>query len=167
VTRPLFVNVADVARHPGVRRVVSLRAPVSGLTGPAASVRGPVELDGVLEGIREGLLLHGSLRFEITAECSRCLAPVAEAVVVEVQEVFEERFAADDDGETYPIDHDEIDLEPLVRDAVLPELPPVPLCRPDCLGLCPVCGENRNETACDCTVDELDPRWSALRELKF
>jgi uncharacterized protein len=160
------VNVADVARHPGVRRVVSLRALVSGLEGPAASVRGPVELDGMLEGIREGLLVHGTLRFEVSAECSRCLAPVTEEVALAVQEVFEDRFAADD-GETYPIDHDEIDLEPLVRDAVLPELPPVPLCRPDCQGLCPVCGENRNETSCDCTVDDSDPRWSALRELKF
>ena len=169
MTRPLHLNVADVARRPGARRAVSLRAVVAGLEGTAASVRGPVEVDGDVEGIREGVIVHADVVAEVVAECSRCLGPVHDRIDVEVREVFEDRqtFDAGTEGEIYPLDRDEIDLEPMVRDAILPELPVVPLCRPDCRGLCPVCGENRNETDCDCAVEETDPRWSVLGELKF
>jgi uncharacterized protein len=136
---------------------------------PASSVRGPIEVDGALEGIREGLIVHATLRAHVGAVCSRCLEPVDEDIVIDLREVFEDRIRPDfaKDGDTYPVEHDEIDLEPMVRDAVLPELPGAPLCRPDCLGLCPVCGENRNETPCDCSAEAPDPRWSVLRELEF
>ena len=60
---------------------------------------------------------------------------------------------------------DVVDLEPLIRDALLLELPAVPLCRPDCQGLCPRCGVDHNLTSCDCVDAEPDPRWAALRAL--
>jgi uncharacterized protein len=169
VAQQVSRDPSDVARRPGARRALSLRAAVGGLDGASASVRGPVEVEGALEGIREGVIVHAAVRAEVTAECSRCLSPVHDELAVEVREVFEDRetLDAETEGEIYPLDHDEIDLEPMVRDALLPELPTVPLCRPDCLGLCPVCGENRNETTCDCTIDTTDPRWARLGELKF
>jgi uncharacterized protein len=71
------------------------------------------------------------------------------------------------EGETYRLDDDAVDLEPLVRDALLLELPAVPLCAPECRGLCPVCGADRNETTCDCRTDEPDPRWAALESLEI
>ena len=71
------------------------------------------------------------------------------------------------EGETYPLDDDTLDLEPLVRDALLLELPLAPLCTEDCAGLCPSCGADRNETQCDCRVDDTDPRWAALRSLEL
>ena len=169
VTRPLHLNVSDVARRPGARRALSVRAVVTGLEGPSARVRGPVDVEGSIEGIREGVIVHADVRAEVTAECSRCLAPVTIPIDVEVREVFEDRetLDAETEGEIYPLDRDELDLEPMVRDVVRPELPVVPLCRPDCAGLCPVCGENRNETDCDCSVESADPRWAGLGELKF
>jgi uncharacterized protein len=169
MTRPLHLNVADVARRPGARRDVSVRAVVAGFEGASASVRGPVEVDGVIEGIREGVIVHADVRADVVAECSRCLSPVGERIEVEVREVYEDRQTLDPgtEGDIYPLDRDEIDLEPMVRDVVLPALPVVPLCRPDCRGLCPVCGENRNEVDCDCALEEADPRWAALGELKF
>jgi len=70
------------------------------------------------------------------------------------------------EGETYLLSDDDIvDLEPLIRDALLLELPAVPLCRPDCQGLCPACGVDHNLTSCDCTDAEPDSRWAALRSL--
>jgi uncharacterized protein len=69
-----------------------------------------------------------------------------------------------DGDETYRLDGDEVDLEPLVHDAVLLELPQAPLCRPDCLGLCPTCGANRNLDPCTCAAPR-DPRWAALDAL--
>ena len=60
---------------------------------------------------------------------------------------------------------DEIDLEPLARETVVLELPQAPLCREDCLGLCPDCGVDRNEGTCSCEPPR-DPRWSVLDELR-
>jgi uncharacterized protein len=79
-----------------------------------------------------------------------------------VREVFEDPF---EEGETYPLAHDEIDLEPLARETVVLELPQAPLCREDCLGLCPHCGVDRNEGTCSCEPPR-DPRWSVLDELR-
>jgi len=61
------------------------------------------------------------------------------------------------DGETYQLDEDVIDLEPMVRDALLLELPLAPLCDPDCAGLCATCGVNRNLTACECVTTRSTP----------
>jgi uncharacterized protein len=69
------------------------------------------------------------------------------------------------EGETYKLDDDVLDLEPLVRDALLLELPTVPLCREECAGLCSNCGVDLNVTTCDCTTEDFDPRWAALRSL--
>ena len=71
----------------------------------------------------------------------------------------------DADEDAYPLVDDELDLEPLVRDAVLLELPLAPLCREDCAGLCPQCGANRNEGACGCAAPR-DPRWATLDVLR-
>ena len=71
------------------------------------------------------------------------------------------------EGQTYPIEGEEIDLELPVRDALLLELPVAPLCRDDCAGLCSVCGADRNQVTCSCDMTVPDPRWDALRELTF
>ena len=79
-----------------------------------------------------------------------------------------EHFTEEGDGsDTYPLRHDEIDLEPMVHDAVLLELPQAPLCRPDCRGLCPTCGADLNAQSCDCDQNPIDPRWEALGALSF
>jgi uncharacterized protein len=88
--------------------------------------------------------------------------PVSGEVAVHVDELFEREPL---EGETYRLEDDICDLEPLVRDALVLELPPTPLCRPDCAGLCAHCGADRNLTVCDCGTTELDPRWAALRSL--
>jgi uncharacterized protein len=107
-------------------------------------------------------VVRGTVSAEWTAPCSRCLAPVTGTISVHVDELFEPHPLA---GETYELEIDVIDLEPLVRDALLLELPAVPLCRDDCAGLCPSCGIDRNVAKCDCVTTELDPRWAALRSL--
>ncbi len=96
-------------------------------------------------------------------ECRRAGVPVEGRVTAAVRE----RFApgGSDDEDAYPLADDEVDLEPLARDAVLLELPLAPLCAETCLGLCPQCGTNWNESPCDCRPAS-DPRWAALDELR-
>jgi uncharacterized protein len=149
----LRIPVAELLRHPGERREVDVDVPV--LDGAHA--------DLVLEALSsDTILATGTVDAAWTGECRRCLGPASGTVRVEVRELFER---GSDEEETYPLDHDQIDVEPLVRDAVLLELPLAPLCRESCEGLCPECGANRNEGDCGHQPDDRDPRWAALDQL--
>jgi uncharacterized protein len=124
----------------------------------------PIRVVGTLERIGEGVVFRGTLHAPWRSVCSRCLQPVAGEVAVHVDELFEVAPLA---GETYQLDDDALDLLPLVRDALLLDLPTAPLCREDCAGICPECGADRNTTACACGSVEPDPRWAALRSLEL
>jgi uncharacterized protein len=160
----LRISVADVLRRPGASRQITLREPVAGLGTPAVGAGEPVLVSVTIERVADGVVVRGTVEAEWHAECSRCLAPVQGTATVHVDELYEPHPL---DGETYLLEGEEIDLEPVVRDSLLPELPAVPLCRAECAGLCPQCGADRNTTRCDCTVDDTDPRWAALRSLEL
>ena len=161
---PFRIPVADLLKRPGAAREFSVAAPLPELRNAGAEIPDstPVEIDGTLERVSEGIVVRGTVHARWQAACSRCLAPVEGELDVHVDELFEPHPLA---GETYQLDVDVVDLEPLLRDALLLELPAAPLCRPDCAGLCPTCGIDRNVASCDCTTEELDPRWAALRSL--
>jgi uncharacterized protein len=161
---PFRIPVADLVRRPGASRDVHVAAPLSDLGVSGSSVPGdePIVADLTLEPVSDGIVVRGEITAPWTSSCSRCLTPVSGTASVHVDELFERHPL---EGETYPLEDDIVDLELLVRDALVLELPKVPLCRDDCQGLCANCGADRNTTACDCSVEEIDPRWSALRTL--
>jgi len=158
------MNVADLLRRPGSTREVHLEVPLPGLENPSTGVDPdqPLTLDLRLESLPGGIVASGRVRGRWRAVCSRCLTPLEDDFDLRLREVFEEDPIEE---ETYPLHHDEIDLEQPLRDLVVPELPPVPLCADDCLGLCPTCGANLNDHPCDCAAKAADPRWDALRAL--
>lgn len=162
----LRIPLAAALRHPGNARPVVVAAELDGLSGIAAEVAAgsPVAVDLMLERVPEGIVVRGTLTAAWNAACSRCLEPVAGEISVHVDELFETHPL---EGETYQLDEDVIDLEPMVRDALLLELPLAPLCADDCAGLCPTCGVNQNVTHCECVTQEIDPRWAALRSLEL
>jgi uncharacterized protein len=110
-----------------------------------------VEVDVVLTPIGHTVEARGEVRAPWVGSCRRCLKPASGIAVGEVLELFEDPSV---EGETYPLVHDEVDLEPLARETVVLELPQAPLCREDCLGLCPECGADRNEGTCTCAPEE-------------
>ena len=117
-----------------------------------------------LESILDGALTAtGTITAPWTGECRRCLREVAGTVVVEVQEVFSPR--VDDDADTYPLVGDHVDLEPMVRDAVLLGLPLAPLCEEACAGPDPASHPVAVESDDGDDEPPADPRWAALREL--
>lgn len=149
------IDVADLLAHPGTRRALTLEAALDDLAGSAARVDGPVRLDLTLDRISEGLVARGTVTATWQAECSVCLGDVERSLEVHVDELFEPRPV---DGETYPIEGHEIDLEQLVRDAVLLDLPLAPHCEPACAP----------EHADGADDDEpIDPRWAVLSELEL
>ena len=161
---PFVVSVADLLRLPGHRRVVEVRGRLPALKAVDTSVDpgADVEVKAGLEAFAEGLVADGRISAGWKGECRRCLTPVNGPVDVEFREVFERNPR---EGETYLLGHEEVDLEPLVREALLLALPLTPLCRVECAGICPTCGADLNEGPCDCPPAGRDPRWAALDEL--
>ena len=163
---PFVVTVTALRRHPGSRRPVELDGPLPGLkvSGSGVPDDAPVHAELLLEGLQgDAVLATGTVTSPWEGACRRCLGTASGTLSVEVRELFE---ATSDEEETYPLEGDRVDLEPLVRDAVLLELPQAPLCMEECKGLCPTCGINRNEGTCTCEPTTRDPRWAALDELK-
>jgi uncharacterized protein len=105
----------------------------------------------------------------VAGECARCLGPVADRLAVDVQELFAYADSATEqtteEDEVSHLIGDHLDLEPVVRDAVVLALPLAPLCRPDCAGLCPDCGGALDELPANHShAAPVDPRWAALTE---
>ena len=121
-----------------------------------------------------GILVEGDLQTEVEVGCSRCLnlypCPlkfrIAEEYYPTVDLETGSPLSAPDDTVCFSIDANHVlDLTEAVRQYALLAIPMKPLCRKECAGLCPVCGKGLNYGACDCPVDEVDPRWAGLEEL--
>jgi len=125
-------------------------------------------LDIRLESVMEGVLVSGTVEAEVAGECGRCLDPFTDAVSVAVQELFvypdSTTDATTEDDEVSRLEGDLLDLEPIVRDAVVLALPMSPLCDPDCLGLCAGCGQRLEELPATHSHEVLDSRWAGLAE---
>jgi uncharacterized protein len=129
----------------------------------------PIELDVRLEAVMEGVLVTGTAKAALKGECTRCLDPVEDGIEVDLQELYayddEDDDPGEDDEEVSRLERDLLDLEPLVRDAVVLALPFGPLCRDDCPGLCVECGARLADDPEHDHGERIDPRWAALGAL--
>jgi len=165
--KPFVVNISDLVDKPGARkreRVEGRLAEPVTVVDSTLRAEVPVVVDALLEWVSDGLLATGTVEGAWEGACRRCLGPVAGTLKVDVQELFE---AAPREGESYPLGHDRVDLEPLARESLILDLPLVPLCEPDCRGLCPTCGADLNLGDCACPPDDVDLRWAALDVLRL
>lgn len=165
------INTRELGRRPGAMRSYHRDVPAPADLGlDVIGVPGghDVTLDVRLESVVEGVLATGTAAAPVTGECARCLDPLSDRIEVPVSELFAYPDSVTDDttdpDEVSRVVDDMIDLEPVVRDALLLELPQVPLCREDCPGLCPQCGGRRAELGPDHRHETIDPRWVALQE---
>ncbi len=147
-----------------VSRVVP--APADMGTGVVGVPQGSdVVLELRLESVVEGVLVTGTARVHVEGECVRCLDPVTSEQEVRVQELYVYPDQDVDDEEAERLEGDLVDLEPLLRDAVVLGLPFRPVCRDDCPGLCPECGARLADDPGH-RHEEGDPRWAALSALR-
>jgi uncharacterized protein len=164
VRNPLRLSVTELRKRPGTRRDIAIVAALDGLVLTSSRVPDGAELviTGVLESVSEGMTATGTVVAPFVGECRRCLGEVHGQLEAPFREVFEPHPV---EGETYKLEGDEVDLEQMVRDAVLLALPLAPLCAEDCAGpapdIIPVV------VADDAAVEAPDPRWAALDALKF
>lgn len=138
----------------------------------------PVVFGADVRKDREKVRLTGRMTTELEVPCSRCLEPfripvdspfdllflpVTDQAAVTVDDDYQ---LGDDDVTASFYEDESIDLAQVMREQCYLALPMKPLCRPDCQGLCPVCGTNRNSGTCTCQAEWVDPRMEALRRLR-
>ncbi|WP_167041580.1 YceD family protein [Salinibacterium sp. ZJ454] len=160
---PYTLAVHDIMHRPGLLREhhISIPAPEQLGDGIVSVKEGTnVELEVRLEGLHDGILVSTEVDTVATGQCVRCLIDIELPVQVEFQELFAYSF---DEAFDYTVHDDHVDLEPVVRDAVVLSLPFQPVCRPDCPGLDPETGERLADDPDRKPREVLDPRWSALQ----
>ncbi|MGH9299322.1 MAG: YceD family protein [Acidimicrobiales bacterium] len=181
--RPWLLGVGLLRRRPGTRSDVSISASLAGdeleVIDSRVRTGALVTFDGWIESTQGGVTVAGRVTAPFEGTCRRCLERASGTIEADVRELCEDESevgsrparaggatpggsAADADG--YLVGRDMLDLEPVVHDACILELPLAPLCSAQCRGLCPDCGANLNRETCSCR-QTADPRWSALAGL--
>ena len=140
-----------------------------------AALIGEVKFSGETERLNEKAHVRGKIEAEVRVDCTRCLEPVESKFEISFDDVFvdpadapaeiEVILGVEELDESIAIDG-KIDVAEVVREQILLALPDQVFCKEDCKGLCPKCGSNRNLLDCRCIEDEIDPRWSGLKNLK-
>lgn len=162
---PLVVGVKDLVHQAGEMRELTLELVAPEKYGEAMATvpQGtPMTLELRLEGLHEGILATGDVVVDASAECVRCLDPFTFELRVDFQELFA---YSSSDSDSYTVVDDSLNLEDIIRDAVVLELPFQPVCKEDCYGLDPATGDKRTEPPGENVADEIDPRWQELSKL--
>lgn len=180
--------VIDLTTLPADRVPLVADIPAAALDVPAEDfvVDGQVRFEGDVErGSGESYQLRGRLQAQLALPCARCAEPFALPVDVPIDLRFvpmvpektstrastpsddddDGREMSDDDPSVVPYDEPRIDLAQVAREQFYLAVPMKPLCRPDCQGLCPQCGTNRNAATCTCESQWEDPRLAGLKSL--
>ncbi len=137
----------------------------------------PLKAEGKAELVMGSLgeiRVSGHLNVRMETECDRCLEPAACPIDTDftlfyrpVEDGYGDEKEIDlDEAEMGFYDGDGIDLNEVLREQVILSMPMQKVCSPDCKGMCPVCGQNRNLADCECTLEATDPRWSALKDIQ-
>jgi uncharacterized protein len=144
-----------------VRRIVSAPDGI-GVAMIGVPPGSPIALDLLMESVVEGVLVTGTAQVKLAGSCARCLEQIESEDSVVIQELYCYPDRELDDPDASRLEGDLVDLEPLLRDVVVIDLPFNPKCRPDCAGLCPRCGANLNSDPGHTHDADVDPRWAAL-----
>lgn len=169
---PLVLDVSRLGRRPGSIRTIQQTVPSPariGLDLIAIPQGADLDLDLRLESVSEGVLVSGSVSGPTRGECARCLEPITGEVEVVLTELFAYPDSATEstteDDEVGRVIDQTVNLEQPIIDAVGLALPFIPLCSPDCPGLCPQCGIALSTAGPGHHHDQIDPRWAKLAEM--
>jgi len=172
----MFFHVRDLGVRAG-RFDVELAPGAVEFLDPKLRQKGPLKASGKVDLVTGSLgeiRVRGHLAVQMEADCDRCLDPAwfpidadFELYYRPVEEGYGEETAIDaGEAEMGFYEGDGIDLNDVLREFVLLSLPMQRVCSETCKGICPVCGQNRNQKNCACQTNAADDRWAALKELR-
>jgi len=162
---PLVVDTHELGRRPGNERTITLSVAAPADLGSAVfgvPEGSAIDIELRLEAVMDGVLATGTASAQATGECVRCLEELHEEFVVDFQELY---LYAEPGEDELALEDDLLDLEPVLRDAVVLALPLNPVCDPDCPGLCPECGARLADDPDHTHGEAIDPRWAALSQM--
>ena len=172
----MFFHVRDLELKAG-RFDVELPVGAIEFLDPKLRQKGPLKASGkvdLVSGSLGEIRVKGHVAVVIEADCDRCLEPAPHSIDADFELYY--RPVAEGYGEEVKLDEGEaemgfyegdgVELNDALREYVLLALPMQRLCSETCKGLCPVCGQNRNQNQCQCRSGAVDDRWAALKQLK-
>lgn len=162
---PLVFDTYELGRRPGAERTITrtVEAPADlGIDIFGVPEGSDMDIELRLEAVMEGVLATGTASVHLSGECVRCLRTIDEQDVIHLQELY---LYEDATEEEYQLEDDLLDLEPVLRDAVVLALPLNPLCDPECPGLCSECGVRLADDPDHTHGEVIDPRWAALNQM--
>jgi uncharacterized protein len=163
----LKVSIAEILNRPGEYRDLDVSPAFEDVRTELAHLTpGPLDSRLKAESVVEGILVTGRVEGSASLRCARCLTDFEGDVSLDVCELFTTPGHELPEGEAYKVQGGEIDLEPMLRDALVLALPLNPVCKEACRGLCARCGRDLNQGDCDCEEPEIDPRWAELSALR-
>lgn len=141
-------------------------------TGDADLGRSSVTAEIDVQRFNETVNVHGALRGDVQLPCNRCLGDARIGLSVPLRIVIGPESlggedSLEDEVEYFTHDGDVVHLGDVLRESLILAMPMTALCKEDCLGLCPVCGGNKNEKDCGHSQSVPDPRFAALKDLKL
>ncbi len=166
--RVTSIQLGRLLLRPGDEQQVVLDVAVEPflLGGQIYTIGEPVKTELAIQRAVTGHVLGLRFATRLAGPCMRCLAPAEEAITVHVRE-----YEADDPDDDHELQSEyvtdgTVDVTSWVRDQIAFAIPHQLLCRPDCAGLCPVCGRDLNADPHTHDGESVDPRWAALEALR-
>jgi uncharacterized protein len=163
----LQFDVSGLAGKPGSSRRLSASGSIPGLAGGMGRVddAGPVYVDATMTSREDGIDVKGRAWGRFDLSCSRCLLEYAEEFGVNFKETYYYEAELADERDGYEISGQTVDLEPMLRDAIVLSIPIRPVHSEDCRGLCTMCGTDLNVATCEHVEEPTDIRWAPLAKL--
>ena len=163
------LSIHQAAKQLGEVFPYAWQGPLKEQTYGGRTVRfvGDATLSGTVVGDAEGFTVTGDAKVTLSSVCARCNEPFEEPFAFSFEDRFVKAVFHKEEDETYPFEGEVIDLTQAFLDELFLQLPMVSLCKPDCKGLCPVCGIDLNRFRCNCAEKTRNSAFDALKALSF
>lgn len=160
------INVAEIKKRLVGEKTIAYNLDLEELEikPEELAVEGSIKVEGIISNAGDVLLLQVSMSAKTKRFCGRCLKEFTAVTKAEVVEKFYPASAENIENDAFVYDSDVIDITEPLREGLLLAEPMQALCKPDCRGLCPVCGHDLNDSDCGCDKVTVDPRLAALKQ---
>ncbi len=160
------INVAEIRRHLTGKKILQIEAEPADLdiTVAELSIDGKIHIEGEISNVGDVLLLRARVSARVNRVCSRCLKEFTSDSTAEVVEKYYPSGSPGVENDAYVYEADVVDITEPLREVLLLAEPLRALCKDDCLGICSVCGADRNVHPCSCNTGTIDPRLAALKQ---